>query len=87
MQATGNVSEHRRMSDRTARLFWLIVVATVSVFASLLPKARFAPVIPGWEEIAQITSNAIQKIYLGQGEIEATLKDTATQANAILAKK
>ena len=43
--------------------------------------------IPGWEEIAQITSNAIQKIYLGQGDIEATLKDTATQANAILAKK
>ena len=61
--------------------------ADLKVFASLLPKARFAPVIPGWEEIAQITSNAIQKIYLGQGDIEATLKDTATQANAILAKK
>jgi multiple sugar transport system substrate-binding protein len=61
--------------------------ADLKVFASLLPKARFAPVIPGWEEIAQITSNAIQKIYLGQGDIEATLKATATQANAILAKK
>ena len=42
--------------------------ADLKVFASLLPKARFAPVIPGWEDIAQTTSNAVQKIYLGQGE-------------------
>ena len=31
----------------------------LKVFASLLPKARFAPVIPGWEDIAQTASNAI----------------------------
>ncbi|MDQ0396391.1 ABC transporter substrate-binding protein [Labrys monachus] len=61
--------------------------ADLKVFASLLPKARFAPVIPGWEEIAQITSNAVQKIYLGQGDIEGTLKATAAQANDILSKK
>ena len=52
-----------------------------------MPKARFAPVITGWEEIAQTTSNALQKIYLGQGEIEPTLKDAAAKANEILAKK
>ena len=59
----------------------------LKVFASLLPKARFAPVIPGWEDIAQTTSNAIQKIYLGQGEIEPTLKEAATKVNETLSKK
>jgi multiple sugar transport system substrate-binding protein len=57
------------------------------VFAALLPNAHFAPVIPGWEEIAQITSDAVQKIYLGKAEdIEATLKATAVKANDILSK-
>jgi multiple sugar transport system substrate-binding protein len=59
----------------------------LKVFASLLPKARFAPVIPGWEDIAQTASNAIQKIYLGQGEIEPTLKAAAAKINETLAKK
>jgi multiple sugar transport system substrate-binding protein len=58
----------------------------LKVFASLLPKARFAPVIPGWEDIAQTTSNAIQKIYLGQGEIKATLSEAAAKIDATLAK-
>jgi multiple sugar transport system substrate-binding protein len=61
--------------------------ADLKVFASLLPNARFAPVITGWEEIANTTSNALQKIYLGEGEIEPTLKDSAAKANEILAKK
>lgn len=59
----------------------------LKVFASLLPKARFAPVIPGWEEIADTTSSAIQKIYLGQGQVEPTLKEAAAKINGILAKK
>lgn len=59
----------------------------LKVFASLLPKAHFAPVIPGWEDIAQTTSNALQKIYLGQGEIEPTLKDAAAKINATLSMK
>jgi multiple sugar transport system substrate-binding protein len=61
--------------------------ADLKVFASLLPNARFAPVITGWEEIANTTSNALQKIYLGEGEIEPTLKAAAAKANEILAKK
>ena len=60
--------------------------ADLKVFTSLLPKARFAPVIPGWEDIAQTTSNAIQQIYLGQGEIEPTLKEAAAKVNATLSK-
>ncbi|WP_158817847.1 sugar ABC transporter substrate-binding protein [Methylocapsa sp. S129] len=58
----------------------------LKVFASVLPKARFAPVIPGWEDIAQTSSNAIQKIYLGQGEIEPLLKDAAAKINETLSK-
>ncbi|MBN9072239.1 MAG: sugar ABC transporter substrate-binding protein [Rhizobiales bacterium] len=61
--------------------------ADLKAFTALLPDARFAPVIPGWEEIAQITSDAVQKIYLGKpDEIEGTLKEAADKANAILKK-
>jgi multiple sugar transport system substrate-binding protein len=60
--------------------------ADLKVFASLLPKAHFAPVIPGWEDIAQTTVNAVQTIYLGKGEIEPTLKDAAAKVDATLAK-
>jgi multiple sugar transport system substrate-binding protein len=56
----------------------------LKVFASLLPDARFAPVISGWEEIADATSAALQKIYLGQAEVEPTLKDTAQKIDGIL---
>jgi len=58
----------------------------LKVFTSLLPTARFAPVIAGWEEIADVTSSALQKIYLGQGQVEPTLKDAAAKANAVLSK-
>lgn len=58
--------------------------ADLKEFTALLPDARFAPVISGWEEIAQITSDALQKIYLGEGDLEATLKDAAAKADAIL---
>ena len=56
----------------------------LKVFACLLPNARFAPVIAGWEEIADTAVPALQKIYLGEGEIEPTLKDAAARADAIL---
>jgi multiple sugar transport system substrate-binding protein len=60
--------------------------ADLKVFTSLLPTARFAPVIAGWEEIADVTSSALQKIYLGQGQIEPTLKEAAAKANSVLSK-
>ncbi len=53
-------------------------------FTDLLPDARFAPVIPGWEEIADIEASAVQTIYLGEGEIEPTLNEAAERINAIL---
>lgn len=56
----------------------------LAAFADLLPEARFAPVIAGWEEIAERTSVALQRIYLGEGEIEATLSEAAADINRIL---
>lgn len=56
----------------------------LKAFTALLPDARFAPVIPGWEEIAQITSDALQRIYLGEGEVEATLDAAAAEIDRIL---
>ena len=58
--------------------------ADLKEFTALLPQARFAPVIAGWEEIAAITSDALQTIYLGNGEIEETLNAAAAEIDAIL---
>jgi multiple sugar transport system substrate-binding protein len=54
-------------------------------FTALLPEARFAPVIPGWEEIASITSDALQRIYLGEAEPQAALDAAAAEIDQILA--
>ena len=58
--------------------------ADLKAFTDLLPDARFAPVIPGWEEIAAVTSNALQTIYLGDGEIKATLDAAAAEIDGII---
>jgi multiple sugar transport system substrate-binding protein len=60
--------------------------ADLAAFAAVLPDARFAPVISGWEEIADITSAALQRIYLGQAEPEAALREAAADADRILGR-
>jgi multiple sugar transport system substrate-binding protein len=67
-----------------AKMDYYVNNADLKEFTALLPDARFAPVIPGWEEVAQITSDAIQKVYLGEGDPEALLKDAAAKADGIL---
>lgn len=74
------------VNKEEAKMDYYVNNADLAAFTALLPDARFAPVIPGWEEVAQITSDAMQKIYLGDGEPEATLKDAAAKADAILKK-
>jgi multiple sugar transport system substrate-binding protein len=74
------------VNKEEAKMDYYVNNADLAAFTALLPDARFAPVIPGWEEIAQITSDAVQKIYLGDGEPEATLKDAAAKADGILKK-
>lgn len=74
------------VNKEEAKMDYYVNNADLAAFTALLPDARFAPVIPGWEEIAQITSDAVQKIYLGEGDPEATLKDAAAKADAVLKK-
>jgi multiple sugar transport system substrate-binding protein len=59
----------------------------LKAFASVLPNARFAPVIPGWEEIAETTGSALQKLYLGQGDAKAVLGEAATKVDGVLGAK
>ncbi len=59
--------------------------ADLKEFTALLPDARFAPVITGWEEIAAKTSDAVQRIYLGDADIKQSLDDAAASINDILA--
>lgn len=73
------------VNKEEAKMDYYVNNADLAAFTALLPDARFAPVIPGWEEIAQITSDAMQKIYLG-GDPEAGLKEAAAKANAVLKK-
>jgi len=40
--------------------------------------------VKDWAEIADITSRALQTIYLGQAMPEAAMKDAAIQINGIL---
>ncbi len=58
----------------------------LKVFTALLPEARFAPVIRGWEEIAAITSNALQSIYLGEAGVEEALNAAAAKIDRVLGK-
>ncbi|RRH94646.1 sugar ABC transporter substrate-binding protein [Mesorhizobium tamadayense] len=74
------------VNKEEAKMDYYVNNADLAAFTALLPDARFAPVIPGWEEIAQITSDAMQKIYLGSAEPEAALKDAAAKANGVLKK-
>ena len=73
------------VNKEEAKMDYYVNNADLAAFTALLPDARFAPVIPGWEEIAQITSDAMQKIYLG-GDPEAGLKEAAAKADAVLKK-
>ena len=58
----------------------------ISAFAAGLPYAKFAPTIENWEEIADTTVQALQKIYLGQQAPKAALDEAAAKINKIRGK-
>lgn len=58
----------------------------IAAFAAGLPYAKFAPTIANWEEIADTTVQALQKIYLGQEPADAALKEAATKVDEIRAR-
>ena len=57
----------------------------LQVFVNLLPEARFAPTVPGWEGMAQAVVDGVQSVYLGKATPEAALKLAAAQADRALA--
>jgi multiple sugar transport system substrate-binding protein len=58
----------------------------LAAFTSMLPNARFAPIIPNWEEMADATSRALQRIYLGEAEPEQALGEAAERIDQLLAQ-
>jgi multiple sugar transport system substrate-binding protein len=55
-------------------------------FIALLPSAKFAPTITGWEDTAKAVSDAMQSIYLGKAQPAAALNAAADKANESLGK-
>ena len=58
----------------------------IAGFAAGLPYAKFAPTIANWEEIADVTVRALQRIYLDQQTPEAALTAAAAEINEIRGK-
>ena len=54
-------------------------------FTALLPVAKFAPQVPNWPEVVDVTIAALQGVYLGQEQAETALKTAATKINEIIA--
>lgn len=59
--------------------------ADLSAFIELLPQARFAPLVPGWEQAAERTGEALRRVYQG-GDAGQVLKAAADDINRILRK-
>ena len=55
-------------------------------FVALLPTARFAPTITGWEDTAKAVSDAMQAVYLGKAKPAEALKAAAQEADKALGK-
>jgi multiple sugar transport system substrate-binding protein len=58
----------------------------LAAFTAMLPYAKFAPIIPNWEEMADATTRALQQIYLGEAPPEQALGDAAARINELLAE-
>ena len=56
----------------------------LKAFLDLLPHAKFAPLIPNWEQVGDTTSAALQQIYLGQAEPKAALDAAAEKINGLI---
>jgi multiple sugar transport system substrate-binding protein len=56
----------------------------LAAFTAMLPYAKFAPIIPNWEEMADATTRALQQVYLGEAPPEQALGDAAARINELL---
>ncbi len=58
----------------------------MKAFTALLPVAKFAPLLTGWEEAAAAVSRNLQQMYLGQSTPEQAMKTAAQQVNDAIGK-
>ena len=61
------------------------VKAEFGAFTALLPVAKFAPQVPDWPQVVDVTIAALQRVYLGQQTAETALTAAAAKINEIIA--
>jgi len=59
---------------------------SLKIFAEMLPVAKFAPLIPEWEQVVAITISALQQVYLGQTDAKTALESVAGQIDGLIAQ-
>jgi len=59
--------------------------ASLKVFADMLPIAKFAPLMPQWEQVVAATTSALQQIYLGKTDAKTALGDAAAKIDKLIA--
>lgn len=59
--------------------------ASLKVFADMLPIAKFAPLMPQWEQVIAATTSALQQIYLGQTDAKTALGAAAAKIDKLIA--
>jgi multiple sugar transport system substrate-binding protein len=58
--------------------------ASLKAFTDMLPVAKFAPLMPEWNQVVDTTISALQQVYLGQAEAKPALDGAATKINGLL---
>lgn len=58
----------------------------LQTFVDMLPNAKFAPLVEGWEGVAEAVTNNVQAVYLGKAKPEDALKAAEVEANKALGK-
>ena len=59
--------------------------ASLKAFADMLSFAKFAPLMPQWEQVVAATTSALQKVYLGQKTPKEALDAAAKQIDGLIA--
>lgn len=60
--------------------------ASLKSFADMLPYAKFAPLMPQWEQVVATTTSALQEIYLGKKEPGPALTEAATAIDKLISE-
>ncbi len=58
--------------------------ASLKAFTDMLPVAKFAPLMPAWNQIVDTTISALQQVYLGQAQPKPALDAAAAKIYGLL---